>query len=86
METFPEELKTQDQDELDEILDDDKICKFRKLLAVYYHYNNDSPKFGFKDFLDRLQLAETIEIEVAKKFYINNNWNVIGSVNLDHLD
>lgn len=82
MDTFPEDLKTQNQEELDEILYDASVCKFRKLLAVYYNYNNDNPKFGFKDFLDRLELAETVEIELAKKFYINGNWNVIGSVNL----
>ncbi len=82
METFPQELKTTNTVDLDKILYDPKICKFRKLLATYYCYNHDNPKFGFKDFLDRLELPETVELEVAKKFYINKNWNVIGSIKL----
>jgi hypothetical protein len=86
METFPSDLKVMTQYELNRVIFNANIHKFQKILAMYYYAQHDSENFGFRDLLDRLELDERVEIELAKKYYINNNWNVLGSVNLDHID
>jgi hypothetical protein len=53
---------------------------------MYYYAQHESENFGFRDLLDRLELDEKTELELAKKYYVNNNWNVLGSANLDKIN
>jgi len=86
METFPLDLKVTTQYELNRIIFNRQLHKFQKILAMYYYAQHESESFGFRDLLDRLELDEKTELELAKKYYVNNNWNVLGSANLDKIN
>lgn len=86
METFPLDLKVTTQYELNRIIFNRQLHKFQKILAMYYYAQHESENFGFRDLLDRLELDEKTELELAKKYYVNNNWNVLGSANLDKIN
>jgi hypothetical protein len=86
METFPLDLKVTTEYELNRIIFNRQLHKFQKILAMYYYAQHESENFGFRDLLDRLELDEKTELELAKKYYVNNNWNVLGSANLDKIN
>lgn len=77
MDTFPQDLKPENQSDLDDIIYDFKTCRFRKILALYYYRHYLHPNFGFSHLLELLPIDDDMVVILTKKFAINGNWNVI---------